>query len=423
MNILIYIFLLLFSINCFGNWSANYPTWEHPRNISMVTTDMFYAIREKAYAVNIVDSYTYYQTNGAVITTNSFPLAKPTFYRDERKNLVAFKNLMQTILSKNTFSPIDSANIGTSVGFLNITNESQLITTNLSSISRVNISNVLNRAKLPYNYLGYTPYRALAGLPDNLISNSYINNYTIDASTNILYTNNLPNTRTNWVSSDYGWNGLYSICNLLKFGNTASIRVNLSSVGNTANREGNSTRGFSGNTNYWAWQDTYCWNDYNALHYGAIDILFQCGVIKTLLKGSPDIRNEFIANRWGYHSQILPITSTNLYKKFVNIYQTYDLPCKVNDEETVASYTNNGGYYNWTYDSMGKAGTSDTLTYDISSSTYDITNNFYQGGELTTRPSVPSDPPSSTNENVTALGWRESYWKSFIIYDFEYKNP
>jgi hypothetical protein len=160
--------------------SATWPSWSYPRNVTGQVTQIYLALEER---------------NRAVGTDWEQSLSAPAWWRTARTELTIYKSVLNNMMihfsDTNTF-------------------------TNNVFGSNYTASNIFKYAKLPTNYLSYTPYRCLSGLGpftnDTSVGRPYgwTNAYTVAGGTNF------PAGRTNWYTTDYGFTGITNIINLLR---------------------------------------------------------------------------------------------------------------------------------------------------------------------------------------------------------------
>ena len=166
----------------FAGWNTNaWPSADHPRSGVIHAEDCYSATVERAWI--------------ALGSTNT--IGTNLFYRSQRDNLVAIKSDIEGIIPQY----VD----------LSFTNSSGILT----NVQNYTVTGLCVHAGIPTNYFEYTPYRCLNG------SGPFTNDATVghphgwtNATTEAGGTN-FPGSRTNWYSTDYGWQGLYNTINNL----------------------------------------------------------------------------------------------------------------------------------------------------------------------------------------------------------------
>ena len=182
-------------------WPTNcFPGWMHWREQVIMNRTINSALVERVTAV----------TNALMIPYLD-PVPSPVWYRSNRGDLINYKNAVKAMLGYY-------ARTNSQAGYLAYFNEqNEYSELPFPSYGAGDVNLVLAEAKLPTNYLDNTPWRCLDGL------GPYTNDTTVGHGHGwtAAYTatnkagNNFPASRTNWYTTDYGWDGMTSILSRL----------------------------------------------------------------------------------------------------------------------------------------------------------------------------------------------------------------
>ena len=149
--------------------------------------------------------------------TDHSPPAAPSFWRPARSEVILYKTTLKTLLHPNNWRDAwtDTGRTNASGNF-----EGEFEDHPVFAFRRPPVltwSNACIRANLPTNFFDYTPWRCLSGLGkytnDATVGHpyGYTNSYTAGGGTNF------PGSRTNWYTTDYGFQGLKDVIDLLKW--------------------------------------------------------------------------------------------------------------------------------------------------------------------------------------------------------------
>jgi hypothetical protein len=185
-----------------ANWNTNaWPAYAHPRMGATNILELYGAVSERWGAA----SETYVGTPAAPTV--------PTWFRFNKTLLENYKAKIKDLFTD--FRPNN--------GWINIANLTNTTIT-ASMLTPLKLSNMYVMARLPTNYLDYTPWRCLDGLGpftnDVSVGHGYgwTNEYTAAGGTNF------PAGRTNWYTTDYGYDGLKSmLTNLTAYWNPPDV--------------------------------------------------------------------------------------------------------------------------------------------------------------------------------------------------------
>lgn len=201
MKTIISIFLLMV-VAAQANWNTNaWPAYAHPRMGATNILELYGAVSERWGAGSDV-----------WVGTPAVPTV-PTWYRFNKTLLENYKSKIKDLFTD--FRPNNS--------WLDV---SKLTNTPItaSMLTPMKLSNLYVVARLPTNYLDYTPWRCLDGLGpftnDTTVGHGYgwTNEYTAAGGTNF------PAGRTNWYTTDYGYDGLRAmLTNLTAYWNPIDI--------------------------------------------------------------------------------------------------------------------------------------------------------------------------------------------------------
>lgn len=190
-------------------WTANtWPAWSHPSSGKAHATDALAATAERA------------RLNG-----DSSPPA-PAFYIHQRDNLETAKAELEHLIPYY---------IDTAAGIPDF----PAIFNAAGSITYYTAAGLFTLCDLPENYLDYTPYSALCGLgwdSADLAAVGHLHGDT-NATTAAGGAGNLPTGRSEWFTTDYGWQGVRTAApylSHLKKSFTTSVRYK---TGNATNSD------------------------------------------------------------------------------------------------------------------------------------------------------------------------------------------
>ena len=194
-KILIMAFAMTASLSSAG-WSTNWPAYEHPRESVSWANDIYTANLERVVAYNSMND----RNDTSDPETNQF-------WRYNRTNIVEAKSVAKILCGRF----LDHGARESAGSWAEAANSY----TGLVNVPKFNAISICEYAKLPTNFFDYTPWRGLSGLGgftnDTTVGHAYgfTNAYTIDGGTNF------PGGRTNWYTTDYGWDGLKACLNVL----------------------------------------------------------------------------------------------------------------------------------------------------------------------------------------------------------------
>jgi len=162
-----------------AQWDANaWPAYEHPRSGKAHATDCYSSLWERTSSWG-----------------GGWTPAAPVWYRSQRANLIAMKISLKAALAEYCYPTTPS-------GLLTAMNAETNVPSVVYALPDMTVTGFVAWAKIPTNFFDYTPYRCLDG------SGPFTNDTTVghahgwpatDAGTNF------PAGRTNWYTSDYGW--------------------------------------------------------------------------------------------------------------------------------------------------------------------------------------------------------------------------
>ena len=179
-----------------AGWDTNaWPSYDHPRQGKARANNCYSASVERAIAADN--------------SLETLP-QELVWYRFQRGNLVQLKfNFKKTINNETPSFPSDDPFIDVSAFDTNETFDTYF-STNQSEreFPLLTVEALYDLAGIPTNYFEYTPWRYLSGLGpftnDTTVGHGHgrTNAYTALGGTNF------PGSRTNWYTTDYGWQGL-----------------------------------------------------------------------------------------------------------------------------------------------------------------------------------------------------------------------
>lgn len=195
-------FLVLAS-TALAQWDTNvWPAWQHPRNGDAHAWQCYSGMVERLKVVDIFFT--------------PVPKPAPSFWRFEKTNCERIKSnlvVMLTGVYQSTSNYVDRFVRQSETNYANTLNAH----TNLLDVLNMNkrlpaqgLDNIFQDCRLPTNFFTYTPYRGINGL------GPFTNDATVGhphgwpVSTNDAGTN-FPAGRTNWYTTDYGWDGITNV--------------------------------------------------------------------------------------------------------------------------------------------------------------------------------------------------------------------
>ena len=187
--------ILLFAGVAYGQYDTNaWPAYLHPRAGKTHAENCYSGLLERA------DSY---WTAGFSDRTSS----APTWYRSQKGNIEKQKALFKNYVASFGYWIIPTNTMPVILAKLNAKTNAPLDDT-VYSLATTTAVAWLEYCKMPTNFLDYTPYRGLDGVGpftnDTTVGHphGWTNAYTLAGGTNY------PAGRTNWYTTDYGWDGL-----------------------------------------------------------------------------------------------------------------------------------------------------------------------------------------------------------------------
>jgi len=193
---------LLSAATCLAGWNTNiWPSWK---------------VQREGYA-HACQSYTgvveRYLAAGAPSTGPTEPWSR----RSQQTMLSEYKGVLHRIIPIFVNSSVITDPTNAANAYL-VANFSEF-DSGLVNFPKWTITGLLSQCELPTNYLAYTPQRCLNGLgPFNDATDvavvghamGWTNAYTAKGGS-------MTPDRTEWTTTDYGWNGIKSIVNRLKY--------------------------------------------------------------------------------------------------------------------------------------------------------------------------------------------------------------
>lgn len=197
-------FLLCFASVSHGGWDGSaWPAYLHSRGGQVQASNIYAALRERAYAV---EDY-----------SGTVPSA-PSWYRSQRANLVNYKANAKTMAAYYV-NPAFVTN-GSLEGYLNgATNIPSRLSVNYVNVDFGNtgFSNLYAVLKIPTNFFDYTPYRGLDGVGPFTNDTTVGHAYGWTNSDTLAGGSYFPGSRTNWYTTDYGWDTLRHVVTNLRY--------------------------------------------------------------------------------------------------------------------------------------------------------------------------------------------------------------
>ena len=193
--------LILLIAGCaYGQWDTNaWPAYEHPR-------------AGKVQAENCVSSVVE-RVNVVVDGTTMYPSV--SFWRNQRGNCIAIKDKIVSLASSAYHWSLFT-NAADYAAFLNAHTNYPDASELVNEATITNKQQLCVMATVPTNFFDYTPYRGLDGVGpftnDATVGHphGWTNAYTVAGGTNFPY------GRTNWYTTDYGWDGVKAVVIALK---------------------------------------------------------------------------------------------------------------------------------------------------------------------------------------------------------------
>jgi hypothetical protein len=186
MKTIISIFLFIV-VAAEAGWNPSaWPATNYPRMGATNILDLYNAVNERSQAA---------------LQWGVTPTA-PTFYRLNKSLLENYKSCVGSLLTK-----IYPGNLEFTQQFIDDSSHTGSILSG-TAITNLTATGLCVRLRLPTNYLNYTPWRCLNGVGpftnDTTVGHGYgwTNEYTAAGGTNF------PAGRTNWYTTDYGYDGL-----------------------------------------------------------------------------------------------------------------------------------------------------------------------------------------------------------------------
>ena len=312
--------ILLIAGYAYGQWDTNaWPAYLHSRAGRIQCTNSFAALNERCDAVSA-----------------SLPAA-PAWYRSQRGNLIEFKIHEKAIVT----SYLDNAYVF-STTFLTALN-SKTNTPAYNDNWNYTLQSFYGAAKIPTNFFDYTPYRGLDGVGpftnDASVGHphGWTNEYTVAGGTNF------PSGRTNWYTTDYGFDTFRrSVTNLCR-----------TTYANTLNEQGG--YGIQGNAygSNWVTAKSLAQSDFANVSVNAV--YYSYGNKST--SPYPDFLYAATYKSWLANLAIATSCKTNITPSSINTYfVTYDPPVSSTNFPRVElypctysdfglGYTNQGAWY------------------------------------------------------------------------------
>lgn len=190
--------LMLVAGTAWGQVDTNiWPAWQHPRSGEAQVWQCWSGVTER---VKVGDDVAY-------VARTSLPA--PTWYRSARSTLINCKSAIKSVIPRFSTDQREPSELLTVLNAItnapNSDSDFNYIVTNWTAQA------LLASARLPTNYFEYTPYRTLSGL------GPYTNDATVGHPHGWVTTEtsaggtNFPAGRTNWYTSDYGFDGIIAI--------------------------------------------------------------------------------------------------------------------------------------------------------------------------------------------------------------------
>lgn len=192
--------LCLLAATARGQWATNaWPAWQHPRAGRQQALDAYGAVWERDNA---------WRVNG---TTSS--LAYPSFWRSQRANAIATKTSLKTALTQYAAATNATEELARVKGAFNAATNAPSSAYPTGVITNWSVATICAAGRFPTNLFDYTPWRCLDGLGpftnDASVGRPHGWDVTANGGTNF------PAGRTNWYTTDYGWDNIKKAANML----------------------------------------------------------------------------------------------------------------------------------------------------------------------------------------------------------------
>ncbi len=197
--------ILLMAVTCYGQWDTNaWPAYLHSRAGKTHALNCFEAIKEKSYAVNSL--------------SGSFPNA-PSLWRSQRTYLINYKGNAKKVIPWFC-NPINITNGSIEVFINNSTNVPDKYDSDmyiLADYGEAGVVEICRQLKIPTNFFDYTPYRGLDGVGPFTNDAAVGHPYGWTNSDTLMGGSDFPSGRTQWYTTDYGWDNMKSVLNVLQY--------------------------------------------------------------------------------------------------------------------------------------------------------------------------------------------------------------
>lgn len=305
---------------------------------------------------------------------------------------------------------------------------------NYTSPVFITLTNYAEFARIPKNFLDYTPYRALNSLGHDkgVYLTEVGHNYGWETEETKVENSgtffpNLPSiVRTKWFTTDYFWENLYKLINILILTTRPLTKLRFYDYTSGAgNYNGNSTPGFVCKIDETVdWHKNEAYNSYATLAIrGAIDTKFQMSTwffnLRYFVGDTPkDCINAVINSLTGHYRIDLPTQTSEIEKNYIAVLKQNAKPDYANDDDnlTVESQI---------YDSFGQSNVSDTATEYSSGWKTPTFHEFSQGEQFLSMPTFPPlpNPVGLYDEKYAVRGWKEDRADFWIDWNFTQRLP
>jgi hypothetical protein len=190
-------------------WPTNcFPSYLRWREQNLMNGVIYTAIVERVAVITNLTAIGTYSLQGIQL-----PPAAPVWYRSNRADLLRYKKAVTNMLLRQVFAQTNIAD-----NFTAYFNAQMSVSNNTYTLPSASIASVLSNVCLPKNYFEYTPWSCLDGVGpytnDTTVGHSY--GWMVPGVTEPEYAgDNFPPGRTNWYSTDYGWDGMTGILSQL----------------------------------------------------------------------------------------------------------------------------------------------------------------------------------------------------------------